>query len=217
MYTVQLIDIVMASLMAVLLILFFTSLVWSMASVKIKALNEQHDRLYDAMNEEHDAMYESMHTYKAYMDAMHDAAIISFTYDPTKTPLQQLIDVVNAVKQEVLDPCISTEAQKLIIKAKREHGKKIRKAADRKLERTEREYEARITSLNIAAKTQQRSREHFAHENQTLRSDIGVIRAELSAFQSIVGQGLENFVRLPSVRNACIKAINQQHKAWQEL
>lgn len=210
MYTVQLFDIVMASLMALLLILFFTSLVWSMASVKIKALNEQHDRLYDAMNEEHDAMYESMHTYKGYMDAVQDLAVIYFCYDPTIGPRAQLSEILRLERMMELDPSISQAAQKLIVKAKREHGKKIRKAADRKLERVERDYEQRINMWKASlVKSHEESLAHAA--------SVASARSELSAYQSIVSQELDNFIRLPSVRNACIKAINQQHKAWQEL
>lgn len=104
----------------------------------------------------------------------------------------------------------AADLPKLINKAKREHGKKIRKAADRKLERTEREYEARINSLRVSLSSMQES-------NTSIRGNLGEIRAELTAFQSIVGQELENFVRLPSVRNKMLAAINQQHKAWKEL
>lgn len=210
MYTVQLFDIVMASLMALLLILFFTSLVWSMASVKLKAINEQHDRLYDAMNEEHDAMYESLHTYKEYMDAVQDLAVIYFCYDPTIGPRAQLSEILRLERMMELDPNISQAAHKMIVKAKREHGKKIRKAADRKLERTERDYEARIDVL----------KKYVEDYKQLYKGALGNTanaRSELSAYQSIVSQELDNFIRLPSVRNACIKAINANHKAWQEL
>jgi hypothetical protein len=105
---------------------------------------------------------------------------------------------------------LSSEIPSLILKAKREHGKKVRKAADRKLERTERDYEARMNSLlntsNLWKSQCQRNAENLGHA-----------RAELSAFQSIVSQELDNYIRLPSVRNACLKAINANHKAWQEL
>lgn len=106
--------------------------------------------------------------------------------------------------------CMTQQYMRDINKAKREHGKKIRKAADRKLERTERAYEERIAAMHITISSMQQS-------NTYLRGELGEIRAELTAFQSIVGQELENFVRLPSVRNKMLATINQQHKAWKEL
>jgi hypothetical protein len=106
--------------------------------------------------------------------------------------------------------CMTQQHKRDINKAKREHGKKIRKAADRKLERVEREYEAQLAmAAEVILKARTVSKDRLIASANA--------RSELSAFQSIVSQELENFIRLPSVRNACIKAINQQHKAWQEL
>lgn len=105
---------------------------------------------------------------------------------------------------------LQADLPKQILKAKREHGKKVRKSADRKLERTEREYEAHIQEW-------QKMHDAGVAARDNLARNIATARGELSAFQSIVDQELHNFIRLPSVRNACKKAINTNHKAWQEL
>lgn len=217
MYYFELFDAVMFGIIMLLLIAFAVSITHATMKVKLEATETHALSVNAAMRENNLLLLKDWSTASTYMYALHEAAIVAHCYNPNKPAMEQLLDILRIEAQMTLDPTISKQAAALINKAKREHGKKIRKAADRKLERVEREYEARIASLRITAETQQRSREHFAHENQTLRSDIGVIRAELSAFQSIVGQELENFVRLPSVRNKMLAAINQQHKAWQEL
>lgn len=113
-------------------------------------------------------------------------------------------------KKEALDPAVSREARALINKAKREHGKKVRKAADRKLERTEREYEARLN-------TQLNSKNLWKAEAQNRAEALALARNEFSMYQGIVSQELDHFIRLPSVRKACNESINRQHKALQEL
>lgn len=217
MYYFELFDAVMFGIMMVLLIAFAVSVTHATMKTKMEVVLSHNESVNNALRDSNAYLLKEWSEASVYMYAVHDAATVNWCLDPTKNAHDQLIDLIRTCENMALDPAISLGAQSLINKAKREHGKKIRKAADRKLERVEREYEARIASLRITAETQQRSREHFAHENQTLRSDIGVIRAELSAFQSIVGQELENFVRLPSVRNKMLAAINQQHKAWKEL
>lgn len=152
--------------------------------------------------------------------------LIAFAVSVTHATMKTKMEVVMRIQKEQLDwigveystihedlyNLLDEQAKvpALINKAKREHGKKIRKAANRKLERIEREYKAHMLSLRISIREKQNA-------NTTIRGNLGEIRAELSAFQSIVGQELENFVRLPSVRNKMLAAINQQHKAWKEL
>lgn len=152
--------------------------------------------------------------------------LIAFAVSVTHATMKTKLEVVMRIQKEQLDwigveystvhedlyNLLDEQAKvpAMILKAKREHGKKIRKAAERKLERTEREYEQRLQLYKDSLESAQAS-------NNIVRGSLGEIRAELSAFQGIVGQELENFVRLPSVRNKMLAAINQQHKAWKEL
>lgn len=145
--------------------------------------------------------------------------LIAFAVSVTHATMKTKMEVVMRIQKEQLDwigveystvhedlyNLLDEQAKvpALINKAKREHGKKIRKAADRKLERVERTYEAELANQK-------------GKYNDGMKS-LAIARSELSAFQSIVGQELENFVRLPSVRNKMLAAINQQHKAWKEL
>lgn len=124
-------------------------------------------------------------------------------------PMLALMDLIKSEHQAVLD-VNSPEIKRIISKAKREHGKKVRKAADRKLEKTERTYDIKVSAEKDAKDFW---RTEYVHQ----KVQVAEIRQELSMYQGIVSQELDNYIRLPSVRNACIKAINAQHKAYKDL
>lgn len=210
MYYFELFDALMFGIIMLLLIAFAVSVTHATMKVKLEATESHALSINAAMRENNLLLLKDWSNASTYMHALHEAAIVAHCYNPNKPAMEQLLDVLRIEAQMTLDPTISKQAAALINKAKREHGKKVRKAADRKLERTEREYEQRIKLYKDSLESAQGS-------NNILRANIGEIRAELSGYQSIVSQELDNFIRLPSVRNACIKAINQQHKAWQEL
>lgn len=124
-------------------------------------------------------------------------------------PMLALTDLIKSEHQAVLD-VNSPEIKRIISKAKREHGKKVRKAADRKLEKTERAYDLKVSAEKDAKDFW---RTEYVHQ----KVQVAEIRQELSMYQGIVSQELDNYIRLPSVRNACNKAINAQHKAYKDL
>lgn len=124
-------------------------------------------------------------------------------------PMLALLDLIKSEHQAVLD-VNSPEIKRIINKAKREHGKKVRKAADRKMEKTERAYDLKVSAEKDAKDFW---RTEYVHQ----KVQVAEIRQELSMYQGIVSQELDNYIRLPSVRNACIKAINAQHKAYKDL
>lgn len=132
-----------------------------------------------------------------------------FKQEHLSDALLALTDLIKSEHQAVLD-VNSPEIKRIISKAKREHGKKVRKAADRKLEKSERTYDLKVSS-EIDAKEFWRT--EYVHQ----KAQVVEIRQEFAMYQGIVSQELDNYIRLPSVRNACIKAINANHKAWQEL
>ena len=132
-----------------------------------------------------------------------------FKQEHLSDALLALTDLIKSEHQAVLD-VNSPEIKRIISKAKREHGKKIRKAADRKLEKSERTYEQRLI-------VKQNCIDLWKREAIDVREQINFNSQEFAMFQGIVSQELDNYIRLPSVRNACIKAINANHKAWQEL
>lgn len=211
MYYFEMFDAVMFGIIMLLLIAFAVSVTHATMKVKLEA-TETHALSVNAAMRENNLLLllKDWSTASTYMYALHEAAIVAHCYNPNKPAMEQLLDVLRIEAQMTLDPTISKQAAALINKAKREHGKKIRKAADRKLERVEREYEAQLAmAAEVILKARTLSKDRLIASANA--------RSELSAFQSIVSQELENFIRLPSVRNACIKAINQQHKAWQEL
>ena len=210
MYYFEMFDAVMFGIIMLLLIAFAVSVTHATMKVKLEATESHVLNINAAMRENNLLLLKDWSTASTYMYALHEAAIVAHCYNPNKPAMEQLLDVLRIEAQMTLDPTISKQAAALINKAKREHGKKIRKAADRKLERVEREYEAQLAvAAEVILKARTISKERLIASANA--------RSELSAFQSIVSQELENFIRLPSVRNACIKAINQQHKAWQEL
>lgn len=210
MYYFEMFDAVMFGIIMLLLIAFAVSVTHATMKVKLEATESHALSINAAMRENNLLLLKDWSNASTYMYALHEAAIVAHCYNPNKPAMEQLLDVLRIEAQMTLDPTISKQAAALINKAKREHGKKIRKAADRKLERVEREYEAQLA---VAAEVILKAR--TVSKDRLIASANA--RSELSAFQSIVSQELENFIRLPSVRNACIKAINQQHKAWQEL
>lgn len=124
-------------------------------------------------------------------------------------PMLALLDLIKSEHQAVLD-VNSPEIKRIINKAKREHGKKVRKAADRKMEKTERAYDLKVSAEKDAKDFW---RTEYVHQ----KVQVAEIRQELSMYQGIVSQELDNYIRLPSVRNACNKAINAQHKAYKDL
>lgn len=210
MYYFEMFDAVMFGIIMLLLIAFAVSVTHATMKVKLEATETHALSINAAMRENNLVLLKDWSNASTYMYALHEAAIVAHCYNPNKPAMEQLLDVLRIEAQMTLDPTISKQAAALINKAKREHGKKIRKAADRKLERVEREYEAQLAvAAEVILKARTISKERLIASANA--------RSELSAFQSIVSQELENFIRLPSVRNACIKAINQQHKAWQEL
>lgn len=210
MYYFELFDAVMFGIIMLLLIAFAVSVTHATMKVKLEATETHALSVNAAMRENNLLLLKDWSTASTYMYALHEAAIVAHCYNPNKPAMEQLLDVLRIEAQMSLDPTISKQAAALINKAKREHGKKIRKAADRKLERVEREYEAQLAmAAEVILKARTVSKDRLIASANA--------RSELSAFQSIVSQELENFIRLPSVRNACIKAINQHHKAWQEL
>lgn len=210
MYYFELFDAVMFGIVMLLLIAFAVSVTHATMKVKLEATETHALSVNAAMRENNLLLLKDWSTASTYMYALHEAAIVAHCYNPNKPAMDQLLDILRIEAQMTLDPTISKQAAALINKAKREHGKKIRKAADRKLERVEREYEAQLAmAAEVILKASTVSKDRLIASANA--------RSELSAFQSIVSQELENFIRLPSVRNACIKAINQQHKAWQEL
>lgn len=108
-----------------------------------------------------------------------------------------------------LNPDISVAARKLINKAKREHGKKLRGQFERKLKR----------EIDKVLSDTQRVRvecDMWKKSSQTNAENMANARFELSMYQGTVSQALDNYIRLPSVRNACQKYINEQHKDAQE-
>ena len=210
MYYFEMFDAVMFGIIMLLLIAFAVSVTHATMKVKLEATESHVLNINAAMRENNLLLLKDWSTASTYMYALHEAAIVAHCYNPNKPAMEQLLDVLRIEAQMTLDPTISKQAAALINKAKREHGKEIRKAADRKLERVEREYEAQLAmAAEVILKARTVSKDRLIASANA--------RSELSAFQSIVSQELENFIRLPSVRNACIKAINQQHKAWQEL
>lgn len=107
-----------------------------------------------------------------------------------------------------LNPEISVAARKLINKAKREHGKKLRGQFERKLKR----------EIDKVLSDTQRVRvesDMWKHSSQSNAENLANARFEMSMYQGAVSQALDNFIRLPSVRNACQRDINEQHKAIQ--
>ena len=124
-------------------------------------------------------------------------------------PMLALIDLIKSEHKAVLD-VNSPEVKRIISKAKREHGKKVRKADDRKLEKSERAYEQRLIEKQNVSDMWKRSAE-ISNEQ------AHVIAQEFAMYQGIVSQELDNYIRLPSVRNACIKAINAQHQTYKDL
>lgn len=96
-----------------------------------------------------------------------------------------------------LNPEISVAARKLINKAKREHGKKLRRQFERKLSKLVSNHEQEVKHITIR-------KDEWATACATTRS-------EFSMYQGAVSQALDTFIRLPSVRNACQKDINTQH------
>lgn len=210
MYYFEMLDAVMFTIVMLLIIAIAVSVTHSIMSVKLQAVSRTFIEGNADLREYNAKLLHDWSIASVYMYVLHDIAVIYGCYNPEKHPNEQLADLMRLEAKMAVDPAISREANQLINKAKREHGKKIRKAADRKLERVEREYEQRLQLYKDSLESAQAS-------NNIIRGNLGEIRAELSAFQSIVGQELENFVRLPSVRNACLKAINQQHQAWKDL
>ena len=118
-------------------------------------------------------------------------------------------DLIKSEHQAVLD-VNSPEVKRIISKAKREHGKKVRKAADRKLEKTERTYDQRLIEKQNVSDMWKRSAD-ISNEQ------AHVIAQEFAMYQGIISQELDNYICLPSVRNACVKAINAQHQAYKDL
>lgn len=210
MYYFELFDAVMFGIIMLLLIAFAVSVTHATMKVKLEAVESHALSVNAAMRENNLLLLQDWSNASTYMYAMHEAAIVAHCYNPNKTAMDQLIDILRIECQMSLDPTISKQAASMINKAKREHGKKIRKSVDRKIDRAARECEGRLTIM-LNEKNAWKANAQRAH------AAVGETRSELSAFQSIVDQELHNFIRLPSVRNACIKAINQQHKAWQEL
>lgn len=210
MYYFELFDAVMFGIMMVLLIAFAVSITHATMKVKLEGTLNHYIVRESALRESNMQLLQQWSEASTYMYAVHDCAAMLFCYNPKDPAIHQLAQILRVSEQMALDPAISRGANQLINKAKREHGKKVRKAADRKLERVEREYEQRLQLYKDSLESAQGS-------NSIIRGNLGEIRAELSAFQSIVGQELENFVRLPSVRNKMLAAINQKHKAWKEL
>lgn len=124
-------------------------------------------------------------------------------------PMLALIDLIKSEHKAVLD-VNSPEIKRIISKAKREHGKKVRKAADRKLAQVESVYKQRLLEkVNML--------DIWKREAIDVREQINLISQEFSMYQGIVSQELDNYIRLPSVRNACIKAINAQHQTYKDL
>lgn len=140
-----------------------------------------------------------------------DALMINnvFKQEHLTDPLLALADLIKSEHQAVLD-VNSPEIKRLLNKTKREHGKKVRKAADRKLEKTEREYEQYL-------KVSQDNTDWWRTDAHKQREHAHVLRQEFSMYQGMVMDNLEKYIRLPSVRNACIYALNEQHKAYKEL
>lgn len=96
-----------------------------------------------------------------------------------------------------------------ILKAKREHGKKIRKQADRKLEKAERDCEVRLNEMLVRLNQWK----HDAHKHVEYAA---CVRFEFSQFQSIISDVLENQVKLRPVRNKLFDEINKRHKQLKE-
>lgn len=107
-----------------------------------------------------------------------------------------------------LNPEISVAARKLINKAKREHGKKLRGQFERKLKREIDTVKLNLQSLRVECDT-------WKTRSQNNAENLANARFELSMYQGAVSQALDNFIRLPSVRNACQRDINEQHLAIQ--
>ena len=210
MYYFELFDAVMFGIVMLLLIAFAVSVTHATMKVKLEAVQSTLNQQLNWVGMEYSQVFEDLLSAQAWRDAVIELCVVNHISWDANNPEATLAFLMHVESQMALDPTISKQAAALINKAKREHGKKIRKAADRKLERTERAYEERIAAMHITISSMQQS-------NTYLRGELGEIRAELTAFQSIVGQELENFVRLPSVRNKMLATINQQHKAWQEL
>lgn len=210
MYYFEMLDAVMFTIVMLLIIAIAVSVTHSIMSVKLQAVSRTFIEGNADLREYNAKLLHDWSIASVYMYVLHDIAVIYGCYNPEKHPNEQLADLLSLEAKMAVDPAISREANQLINKAKREHGKKIRKAADRKLERFEREYEARINSLQITVKSMQQS-------NTTIRANMGEIRSELTAFQGITMRVLDNFVRLPSVRKKMIESINQQHQAWKDL
>lgn len=140
-----------------------------------------------------------------------DALMINnvFKQEHLTDPLLALTDLIKSEHQAVLD-VESPEIKRLLNKTKREHGKKVRKAADRKLEKTERDYEQQLIA-------KQNTSDLWKRGCDEQREHAHVLRQEFSMYQGMVMDNLEKYIRLPSVRNACIYALNEQHKAYKEL
>lgn len=105
---------------------------------------------------------------------------------------------------ELLGEAHKRDLEREILKSKREHGKKVRKQADRILEKTERQYDARLTQQQITLN-------QWKHDAQRHAEAVVNARMELSMFQSIVTDTLESFVKLPAVRKKMLAGINQRH------
>ena len=140
-----------------------------------------------------------------------DALMINnvFKQEHLTDPLLALADLIKSEHQAVLD-VESPEIKRLLNKTKREHGKKVRKAADRKLEKTERDYEQRLIA-------KQNTLDMWKQTADITNTQAHSIAQEFSMYQGMVMDNLEKYIRLPSVRNACIYALNEQHKAYKEL
>lgn len=103
-----------------------------------------------------------------------------------------------------LDPRISQGAARLVTKAKREHGKKIRAQADRKLTKAVTE-QKRVTAAKQTELDQWKRQAGLAEEHKQLA------RAELHRFQGALMDVLEAKIKLPTVRQSLVDELNRRH------
>ncbi len=153
-----------------------------------------------------DSLYTKLNHALKWKHAVQDALLLLHTSwsEDAQDAQRDLRLLIETEISMALDPRISQAATRLVTKAKREHGKKIRAQADRKLAKAERAYEERIAhdQKHITDLTNR-----VFEEEKWKR----LARAELSRFQGALMDVLEAKVKLPSVRQSLVDELNRRH------
>lgn len=199
---IQMNTIYFLAVLAVLLIAFAFSMgheIWRNKLELQKSVNEGAVSMADSL-------YAKLQDALKWKHAVQDSLLLLHTsWSADEQDAQR--DLSLLIETEIsmaLDPAISQGALRLVNKAKREHGKKIRAQADRKLARSERDYEERL----------RHNQQHITDlANRIFEEEKykRLARAELSQFQGALMDVLEAKVKLPTVRQSLLDELNRRH------